>query len=484
MNSSTSLSLCTVNPSIITTNLLQRKSNINYGIGTPWKTHNSSAALTCKASSTPSNSSITDFDLYELLGIDSSSDQSKIKLAYRALQKKCHPDIAGPAGHDMAIVLNEAYSVLSDPNSRFAYDKEQAKVADLRGYTGKPIYSVWLGGESEKRAVFVDEVKCVGCLKCALFADKTFAVESVYGRARVVAQWADPEHKVQAAIESCPVDCISVVERSNLAALEFLMSKQPRGRVRIGTGNTVGARSTNVFDELEKFQARYEASSRKTKEQDVPREQRNSAIQAIKAMSNWLYWKVPGADSSAQVNGDLSPFRHKFGDPHIKRLMDFAAARKQAKQAIHFLPKVSSKQHLSHDEYWDPSNNITVPNSSHINSSGSENVSESTPATTDNVVSEEEISSSNDNNQPSPLLWLVPMAFAAVAGIIVRLQLGEGEAGTGTVVKDHIAGSMIRDIVNSSWLQVILASVTWYLIGMYIVELVVVVKSKLGKDSK
>lgn len=87
--------------------------------------------------------------------------------------------------------------------------QEQSKVADLRGYTGKPIYSVWLGSESEKRAVFVDEVKCVGCLKCALLAEKTFAVESVYGRARVVAQWADPEHQIQSAIGACPVDCIS-----------------------------------------------------------------------------------------------------------------------------------------------------------------------------------------------------------------------------------------------------------------------------------
>lgn len=71
------------------------------------------------------------------------------------------------------------------------------------------MYSVWLGSENEKRAVFVDEVKCVGCLKCALFAEKTFAVESVYGRARAVAQWADPEDKIQAAMETCPVDCIS-----------------------------------------------------------------------------------------------------------------------------------------------------------------------------------------------------------------------------------------------------------------------------------
>lgn len=87
--------------------------------------------------------------------------------------------------------------------------QEQAKVSEFRGYTGKPIYSTWFGSQNEQRAVFVDEVRCVGCLKCALFASKTFAVESVYGRARVVAQWADPEEKILDAIQTCPVDCIS-----------------------------------------------------------------------------------------------------------------------------------------------------------------------------------------------------------------------------------------------------------------------------------
>lgn len=81
----------------------------------------SSSTLTCKASS--SASSLLDFDLYDLLGIESSSDQSQIKMAYRSLQKRCHPDIAGPVGHDMAIILNDAYAILSDPNARLAYDK-------------------------------------------------------------------------------------------------------------------------------------------------------------------------------------------------------------------------------------------------------------------------------------------------------------------------------------------------------------------------
>jgi curved DNA-binding protein CbpA len=165
----------------------------------------------------------TEYDLYSLLGVEPSSPHSEIKAAYRALQKRCHPDVAGTAGgsHDMAVVLNEVYALLSDPAQRQAYDREQAKRSEFQGYTGRPLYSSWRGAEAESRAVFVDEVACVGCLKCALHAGRTFAIESVHGRARVVAQWADPEDRIADAIQTCPVDCISY---ASIRALLFLLS--------------------------------------------------------------------------------------------------------------------------------------------------------------------------------------------------------------------------------------------------------------------
>lgn len=103
-------------PSIVTSNPKNKSSKI------AWNFSERTNFQTCRVSAS-SNSPITEFNLYELLGIDSSSDQTQIKLAYRNLQKRCHPDIAGPAGHDMAIILNETYALLSDPNSRRAYDK-------------------------------------------------------------------------------------------------------------------------------------------------------------------------------------------------------------------------------------------------------------------------------------------------------------------------------------------------------------------------
>ncbi|KAL4271998.1 hypothetical protein GQ457_13G006600 [Hibiscus cannabinus] len=435
--------------------------------------HHPRRSLACKASANSTTSSILDFDLYDLLGVDSSSNHSQIKTAYRSLQKRCHPDIAGPTGHDMAIVLNEAYSVLSDPGSRLAYDKEQAKMAELRGYTGKPLYSVWLGSESEQRAVFVDEIKCVGCLKCALFAEKTFAIESVYGRARVIAQWADSEHKIHEAIEACPVDCISMVERSDLAALEFLMSKQPRGSVRVGVGNTVGARVSNIFVDVKKFQTRYfDAMDKASEEADRRREARMSAIHAIKSISRWWYWQSPNSVAPATESGlNLIHISRKSSEPNIDKLRDAAAARKQARESSRTTrPRVPSSN-LYDDEYWIPSRHA-LPAS--IENNCSSRVASKPSKTTE--------SSKADNRKYEKyrrtrnlMEWGIPMVAATVAAVVVRLQVGDRVAAE---ITEHAGGSLALTMVNSSWSQVVIAGITWYLIASTMVELVETIRKR------
>ncbi|XP_052186130.1 chaperone protein dnaJ C76, chloroplastic [Diospyros lotus] len=439
-----------------------------------------STSLKCNASSSSSSSSIalTDLDLYDLLGVDSSSDHSQIKSAYRRLQKRCHPDVAGPAGHDMAIVLNQVYSLLSDPNSRSAYDKEQAKVAELRGYTGKPVYSVWLGPESEQRAVFVDEVKCVGCLKCALLAEKTFAVESVYGRARVVAQWADPQSTIQQAIEACPVDCISFVERSKLPALEFLMSKQPRGSVRVGVGNTVGTRVSNIFVDAGKFQDRFEETMRKASSRNSTKEARSSAVQAIRSISNWLYWQSPGArgQRADQTTKSLTLSEQKPVEPNISKLQEAAMARKHGRP----ITRIAFK---SKDEYWIPST-LVLPQAkpTQENVSVSEAASEST-ASNHIYETKEKFNGQKENHdkRKNPFAWGIPVATATVAAAAVGLQVHEGVGGG---LEEHVGGTLALGIVNSSWLPVILAGITWYLIATYMVELIQILQDRLGVYEK
>ncbi|XP_030457289.1 chaperone protein dnaJ C76, chloroplastic isoform X2 [Syzygium oleosum] len=463
-------------PASIATTISSKPHRFGFELGA--RKHRSAS---CRASSSSSSSSsswmMTDFDLYDLLGIDSSSSHSQVKLAYRSLQKRCHPDIAGPEGHDMSIILNDAYAVLSDPASRSAYDKEQAKTSELRGYTGKPIYSVWLGSDSEQRAVFVDEVKCVGCLKCALCAERTFAIESVYGRARVVAQWADPDHKIQEAIEACPVDCISMVERSDLAALEFLMSKQPRGNVRIGAGNSVGSRVSNIFVDVKKFQTRVtEAKGKaatKDDETDLQRKARVSAIQAIRSISNWIYWQSPDIGSKALTRrtGDSS-------EPTIKKLRDAAASRKWASSKS-ASAKRTAVSRLYHDEYWIPTHHM-LPSASATEEESAPRVSKES-SSNKKQKRRDPGPSTKGNTSKNPLLWAFPICAASVAAAIVRSQVGDGTVGE---LKQHFGGSLALEIVNSSWMQVLLAGMTWYFIGVVVVGLVEAALSKVGSDKE
>lgn len=66
-------------------------------------------------------------DCYALLGVDPQSDAATIRRAWLELAHRHHPDHnPGNAGsHDLFIAIKEAYSVLSDPESRRKYDLRQ-----------------------------------------------------------------------------------------------------------------------------------------------------------------------------------------------------------------------------------------------------------------------------------------------------------------------------------------------------------------------
>ena len=63
-------------------------------------------------------------DLYEILGVDRTADDKKLKSAYRKLAKKYHPD-ANPGDKEAEKKfkdVGEAYAILSDPEKRKLYD--------------------------------------------------------------------------------------------------------------------------------------------------------------------------------------------------------------------------------------------------------------------------------------------------------------------------------------------------------------------------
>ncbi|KAL3619965.1 Chaperone protein dnaJ 20, chloroplastic [Castilleja foliolosa] len=72
---------------------------------------------------------------YELLGIPQTGSLTEIKLAYKQLARKYHPDVSPPDRveeyTDRFIRVQEAYETLSDPTMRKLYDRDMAKGVHL-----------------------------------------------------------------------------------------------------------------------------------------------------------------------------------------------------------------------------------------------------------------------------------------------------------------------------------------------------------------
>jgi ferredoxin len=90
----------------------------------------------------------------------------------------------------------------------------------LRGVASRTGCEPELGGTLRQRGVYVDELTCIGCKHCAHVARNTFYIEPDYGRARAIRQDGDSEDLIQEAIDTCPVDCISWVDYTELRHLE------------------------------------------------------------------------------------------------------------------------------------------------------------------------------------------------------------------------------------------------------------------------
>jgi DnaJ-class molecular chaperone len=85
--------------------------------------------------------------------VDDDAAGDEIKKAYRALAKECHPDYMGDRGHNICILLNEAYETLMDEGARAAYNAqlETALADEDDGYTGG--CGVTWGGQGWQAAV-------------------------------------------------------------------------------------------------------------------------------------------------------------------------------------------------------------------------------------------------------------------------------------------------------------------------------------------
>jgi DnaJ-class molecular chaperone len=64
-------------------------------------------------------------DYYALLGVGVGAGEEELRVAWRALAARWHPDRAGDGATGMFQRLSAAYTVLSDPVARAAYDRRR-----------------------------------------------------------------------------------------------------------------------------------------------------------------------------------------------------------------------------------------------------------------------------------------------------------------------------------------------------------------------
>lgn len=312
-------------------------------------------------------------DYYEVLGVDDDASPEVLKSAYRSLAKSCHPDFLGQQGHNICILLNEAYAVLSHPDTRAEYNLllEQALADEDDTFTGQPI-SKWLVGtprskaedEYENRGVFVDELSCIGCKQCVWIAPGTFRIEPDHGRSRAFAQWAENEDDTQAAIDSCPVSCIHWVQKEELAALEWVMQVHMTSRVNVGAmmcgqGGGIDDVFTTTHTYMKKREAKIKAREADQKYSKAQMNARRRAAADLEEQKAGPWWSRMGAafglgNLTAMAN---SYVRSDVGDARVgsrKRARPVAADPGQLSDGRGTIPLERSLVSVSSlDSSWD-----------------------------------------------------------------------------------------------------------------------------------
>lgn len=186
-------------------------------------------------------------------------------------------------------------------------------------------------------------------------------------------------------------------------------------------------------------------------------------MQAIRSISNWLYWQSPGRHTSQtrQKNLLCIPEKKTTG-PNTGRLQEAAARRRERENTGQ---KASQNKMINrfYDEYWTPTLSLPPPTNQ------SNSMPSSSPPVQQKVVEEATNMVTNDEKWENPMTSTIPMVIGTVAAVIVGFESGDRMSGG---LEEHIGGSMVLGVVNSSFLQAILAGITWYLIGAAMVGLV------------
>jgi len=202
----------------------------------------------------------------------------------------------------------------------------------------------------------------------------------------------------------------------------------------------------------------------------LQKEAKISAIQAIRSITNWLYWQSPVSEASSNLTSDGAK---RSPNPTINKLKE-AAARGcnilKTRNTQGLLPQTAMR-----DEYWVPLTSAH-PLESKDHSDARPGIKARTPSAESGKGISDDSHVMQERYERSSLISGVPVGFAVIA-VLVRLH-GAGEVGGG--LEEHIGGSVALEVVNSPQLQVLLAGATWYMVGVTFIQMV----ESLANNSK
>lgn len=100
-------------------------------------------------------------DYYKVMGLEKNATDKEIKIAYRRLARKYHPDLSKEANAEERFKeLGEAYEVLKDPEKRKTYDQYITDAAFRKNHTSSKEHTHWgdAGGDGHYSTDFFESL--------------------------------------------------------------------------------------------------------------------------------------------------------------------------------------------------------------------------------------------------------------------------------------------------------------------------------------
>jgi curved DNA-binding protein CbpA len=167
---------------------------------------------------------------YTILGVSRYAKYREIKLAYRRLALKYHPDRnSSPFAGDVIKSINAAFEILSDKDKRRQYDnvtifdnkehnKEKIQThVDVKSEKTNTTTTSDTSRKSKGRFhIIVEPTLCMAFGSCEILAPNVFAVEKdkmINPKARVESETSDDFETIVAAAQTCPTKAIIIIDR-------------------------------------------------------------------------------------------------------------------------------------------------------------------------------------------------------------------------------------------------------------------------------